>query len=389
MRHDRQTSGILAFLADRFNVRSREEIATEALSYVLQEYPAVRDAVIAELSSTLIAPNTRNSIAFISQARSADDPWVVDVEGRVNEHVYISIEGKLDASLQPSQPVAYVKRLEAGGSLLFVCPSRRIARLRAELERRAVREGLLTTGAAWTQNAADISWIPLIADKRLGITSWVSLLRLVGDIGGDTSQGFQSDLDQLERLVARYELELEAWTAEELREGGVGSGFGKALLTTRVLCGIISAQMHISIRLSWTTTTGDVRNSGNFWDWYGGSISLSEPAGGLLAISFDPILWGQDHAASPIRLSFLARGLRGETIETLYPVYLQMLERANSQLKNKLGAGPADTCDRSDDWWILPFPIRPELAGEEAREDMAQTAAYVLKPLLDLIEPNA
>jgi hypothetical protein len=189
--------------------------------------------------------------------------------------------------------------------------------------------------------------------------------------------------------VARYELELEAWTAGELREGGVGSTFGKALLSTRVLCGIISAQMHISVRPSWTATTSDVRNSGNFWDWYGGKVSLPEPAGGLLARSFDPLLCGQDHASSPIRLSFLARGLRGETIETLYPVYLQMLDRANSQLKNKLGAGSANTCYRSEDWWIVPFPIRPELAGEEPREDMAQTAAGVLKPLLDLIMPNA
>jgi hypothetical protein len=170
VRHDRQTSGILAFLADRFNVRSREELAAEALSYLLQEYPAVRDAVIVALSTTLIAPDIRNSIAFISQARSANDPWVGDVEGRVNEHVYISIEVKLDASLQPSQPVDYVKRLDAGGSLLFVCPSRRIARLSAELRRRAAREGLLMKNAVWTQDAADISWIPLIADKQLGIT---------------------------------------------------------------------------------------------------------------------------------------------------------------------------------------------------------------------------
>jgi hypothetical protein len=389
VRRDRQTGGILAFLADRFNVRSREELATEALRYLLQEYPEVRDAMVDALSTTLIAPDTRSNIAFMSQARSAYDPWVVDVEGRVNEHVYISIEGKLDASLQPSQPVDYVKRLEAGGSLLFVCPSRRIARLRPELERRAAREGLLTKNAVWTQDAADITWIPLIAAKQLGITSWISLLRLAGDIGGDTSQGLQSDLDQLERLVAMYELELEAWTAGELRDGGVGTTFAKALLSTRVLCGIISAQMHISIRPSWTTTTSHVRNSGDFWDWYGGKVSLPEPAGGLLAISFDPLLWGQDHASSPIRLSFLVRGLSGETIEALHPVYLQMLKRANSQLEQKVGAGSANTCDRSEEWWIVPFPIRPELAGEEAREDMTQTAADVLRPLLDLIMPSA
>jgi len=185
--------------------------------------------------------------------------------------------------------------------------------------------------------------------------------------------------------VARYELELEPWTAGELREGGVGSTFGKALLTTRVLCGIISARMGISIRTAWTTTASDVRNSKNFWDWYGGKVSLPDPAGGLLAISFDPLLWGQDDASSPIRLSFLVRGLPAETIGRLYPTYLQMLERANQQIEEKLGAGPATASGRSEEWWIVPFPIRPELAGEEAREDMMQSAADLIGPLLDLI----
>ncbi len=379
------SSGILAFLADRFNVRSREELATEGLGYLLQEYPAVRDRVLDVLATTSIAQEIRSDIAFISQARSADDSWIVDVEGRINELVYVSIEGKLDARLQPSQPVGYVKRLQEGGALVFVCPSRRIPRLRVELAQRAGAAGLLEKNAFWRQDAVEISWISLIKSQQLGITSWGSLLQLAADKAGDTSSALQSDISQLERLVAKYELELEPWTSRELREGGLGSTFGKALLTTRVLCGIISARMDTSIRPAWTTTASDVRNSTDFWDWYGGKVSLPEPAGGLLAISFDPLLWGQDGVSSPIRLSFLVRGLPSETVGRLYPVYLQMLTRANEQIKEKLGAGPVDKSDKSEDWWIVPFPIRPELAGEEARDDMAQSAADVVEPLLNLI----
>jgi hypothetical protein len=135
------SSGILAFLADRFNVRSREELATEGLGYLLQEYSAVRDRVLDALVTTSIAQEVRSDIAFISQARSADDSWIVDVEGRINELVHVSIEGKLDARLQPSQPVDYVKRLQEGGALVFVCPSRRIPRLRGELAQRAGAAG--------------------------------------------------------------------------------------------------------------------------------------------------------------------------------------------------------------------------------------------------------
>lgn len=98
------SSGILAFLADRFNVRSRQEFATEGLGYLLQYCPVVRDIVVNALATSSIVPETRSDMAFISQARSADDSWVVDLEGRVDERVYISVEGKLDAGLQPSQP---------------------------------------------------------------------------------------------------------------------------------------------------------------------------------------------------------------------------------------------------------------------------------------------
>lgn len=191
------SSGILAFLADRFNVRSREELATEGLGYLLQEYPAVRDRVLDALATTSIAQEIRSDIAFISQARSADDSWIVDVEGRINELVYVSIEGKLDARLQPSQPVDYVKRLQEGGALVFVCPSRRIPRLRGELAQRAGAAGLLEKNAFWRQDAVEISWISLIKSQQLGVTSWGSLLQLAADKAGDASSALQSDISQL------------------------------------------------------------------------------------------------------------------------------------------------------------------------------------------------
>jgi hypothetical protein len=382
------SSGILAFLADRFNVRSREEFATEGLGYLLQEYPAVRNIVVNALSTLSIDPDIRADIAFISQARSNDDSWVVDLEGRIDERVYISVEGKLDARLQPSQPVGYVKRLQAGGSLVLVCPSGRIPRLQKELEQRAGSNGLLEPNASWGRpSAAGISWIPMTQRQQLGITSWNDLLKLIRDGAWDASSPLQSDIYQLERLVARYELELEPWTADELRNGGLGPTFGKALLATRMLCGIVSAQMRTSIRPAWTATASDVRISRDFWDWYGGKVSLPEPAGGLLAVSFDPLLWGQDDASTPLRLSFLTRGLPGRTAELMYPVYLQMITRANESL-GKLRAGSGTRHDRSDDWWVVPFPLRAGLTRDESREDMTISAAELLKPLLDLIAPH-
>jgi hypothetical protein len=385
------SNGILAFLADRFNVRSRELLATEGLGYLLQEHPTVRDAVVGVLATDSITPKMRDEIEFISQATAADDRWIVDLEGHINEIVYISIEGKLGAPLQPSQPAGYAERLQDGGSLLFVCPSWQIRRLCEDLRKRAIGSNLLARDVCWQEDRrTKIQWIPLTNGRRLGISSWTSLLDVIKKGAGDASLALQSDIHQLERLMARYEHELGPWTDAELRRGGLGLTFARALLTTRVLCEIISIQLDASIRLAWTTTTSQALVSQDFLDWYGCNVCLPAAAGGgKFAISFDPVLWGRDGAPSPLRLSFLSRGLPTEESERLYAVYLQMLERANDLFRQIFGADPFPAGKKSEDWWMVPFPICPELAGEEARDDMTRTAAVLLTPLLNLIRPES
>jgi hypothetical protein len=385
------SSGILAFLADRFNVRSRELLATEGLRYLLQEYQTIRDALLDALATDLNTPGFRDEIEFISQATAADDRWVVDLEGRINKLVYISIEGKLGAPLQPSQPTGYAERLQDRGSLLFVCPSWQIRRLCEDLRQRASSSNLLARDACWQADCrTEIQWIPLTNDRRLGISSWTSLLDVIKKGAGDTSPALQSDIHQLERLVARYEHELEPWTDAELRKGGLGPTFAKALLAARVLCEIISAQLGTSIRSSWTTTRSQARASQDFLDWYGGKVWLPDSVGGdMFAVSFDPLLWGQDGASSPLRLSFRARELPTEASERLYAVYVQMLERANDLFRRIFDATPFPAGESSEDWWMVPFPISPELAGEEARDDMTRTTAVLLTPLLNLIRPES
>lgn len=124
--------GILAFLADRLKA-PHEVLATEGLCYLLGRYPAARQAVVTALATDTVGPETRTRVSFESQTRWEGDTAVVDLEGRVAMQVFLSIEGKFGAPLQPSQPNDYIGRLEPGGSLLFVCTSWRISRLRQEL----------------------------------------------------------------------------------------------------------------------------------------------------------------------------------------------------------------------------------------------------------------
>lgn len=147
--------GILGFMAGHFKAPA-EVVATEGLCYLLQQHPAAREVAVAALATQLIPQETRERISFISQARSESDTVIVDLEGRdgKGERPVLSIEGKLDALLQDSQPVKYADRLDDGGSLLFVCPVQRISRLsRALWDRVAATDARqrrrLETGRRW------------------------------------------------------------------------------------------------------------------------------------------------------------------------------------------------------------------------------------------------
>jgi hypothetical protein len=372
------SGGILVALAHRFNVRSREDLATEGLCYLLQEYPEARDALVDALAADLIHQRIRSGITFDSQSRNPNDPWIVDVEGLVGEDVYISIEGKLGAPLQPSQPANYANRLVKGGCLLFVSPTWQLRGLRAELQKRASAQ--LTDGSAsWHRDTTEIEWLPLAGSRRLALASWPALLRLIRNASGRMPVTLESDLFQLERLVATHEYELEPWTIEELRDGAAGFGFAKALATVRALCEIITEQTNVKFQPKWKPTGSWAVRPGEFYDWYGGEATLPEPVNATLAISFDPVNWGRRGCPLPFSLSFRSSSLAPEIADQRYLTYQQMLDRANELLADDLGTTKAS--GQSERWWVLPFPIRPGASGDEARAELTATAATLLAPL--------
>ncbi len=375
------SNSILGFLARHFKAPP-EVVATEGLYYLLQQHAPARQAAVAALvgDTELVAQETRDKIFFISQARSAGDTAIVDLEGRVSERVLVSIEGKLGAPLQETQPVKYADRLEDGGSLLFVCPVQRIDRLRRMLWDRVAGKQMLADDADWEPDASGILWVALTRSRRLGITSWNALLDLIKAGSGKTSPELESDIHQMEGLVARYERELLAWTAEELRSGGFGLTFAKAQFASQELCKIVAGQLNCPATALWRTTGGGATTAGDFEDWYGVTGSL---AGVSIQVGFEPRVWGED-AWTPLRLWFVAKELSSDAADLLYPAYLRMLDISNELLYHMLTAPPAAAWDKDADWWMLPFPLRPEISSTEAREEMGRTAAALLAPLIDL-----
>jgi hypothetical protein len=371
---------VLAFLAGRFEVHQKELVVTEGLGHVLQRHPAARDAVIRALATESVAQEDRRKINFVCEARWAHDNLRVDLEGRADAAVAISIEGKLNAPLQDSQPVDYARRLMDGGSLLFVCPSRRITRLRPELLARAADDGQLADEAGWHTDRSGIEWTRLTSGRRLGISSWARLFAVVKGGSGGMPLDLASDLHQLEGLVAMYEHDLLSWTPEELRSGGTGLTFSKAVATTRVLCQLIAERFGTPLAPAWHATRAAVTAVEEYWDWFGADARIS---GVRFWISFEPTLWGEDDASSPLRIS-LSPPDQPDEAQRLYPAYLRMLAQANDLLGEALNAEPAAASGKDASWWILPFPLRPGITSEEARDDMASVVTKILAFLADL-----
>lgn len=135
-------SSLFAHLATRF-ASSPENIAIEALAFVLQQSPAARSAMreLIGLGSPLPLPEP---LSFATQAGNMDDAARPDIEAYRPDLVRSSIiECKFWAGLTENQPLTYAARLsaEVPGSLVFIVPSARLTALWGELTGRLVRGG--------------------------------------------------------------------------------------------------------------------------------------------------------------------------------------------------------------------------------------------------------
>ena len=61
-----------------------------------------------------------------------------------------------------------------------------------------------------------------------------------------------------------------------------------------------------------------------------------------------------------------------------------MLDLANDPLQDALDVGRAAAWGRDAPWWMLPFPLRPAITSDEARENMANAVTTILIPLAAL-----
>jgi hypothetical protein len=191
--------GLLTHLADRF-VTQREDLATEALLFVLHESPNARAEVVRLLND--LGCSIEGSALFRSQA-TGDGGERPDLVGVIDGAERLLFEAKFWAGLTNNQPVAYLSRVEeAGGdTLVFIAPERRLEILWIELEKR-IHETGGTVGLRSSPFPGTMA--ATVGGVQLAAVSWrVVLSRIERVLAASGEAELLESLGQLQTLCER------------------------------------------------------------------------------------------------------------------------------------------------------------------------------------------
>jgi hypothetical protein len=104
-----ETSSLFGHLATRFGSHP-ENLATEALNYILGRSDEARDALVR--FARLTVPALEGELRFRTQDFLSDDGAIPDLVGvGKGGATPLVIEAKFDAGLTDNQPVTYLRRL--------------------------------------------------------------------------------------------------------------------------------------------------------------------------------------------------------------------------------------------------------------------------------------
>jgi hypothetical protein len=185
---------LLAHLAISL-VEQKENLATEAVAFILNRSSDARGALHGQLTHLLgeTRPFARVATQTVLGDESRPDVALLDEDGRTTGFV----EAKFWAGLTDAQPVGYVTRLAAdgGGVLIVLAPERRLPLLRVEIGERLRHASLLTSDGPHTMTAGSV---------RVGLLSWTRLLAALRHAAAN-DRAVLSDVEQLAGLVARFE----------------------------------------------------------------------------------------------------------------------------------------------------------------------------------------
>ena len=115
---------LLVRIAETVGSRQAENIASAALTYLLQRDAGIRSAFIS-LVERRAGVRLGDGVAFRGQV-AVQGLGVTDISGVLDGAELLIVEAKILAGLGPGQAAAYLRRLPSGGVLVLLAP---IARL--------------------------------------------------------------------------------------------------------------------------------------------------------------------------------------------------------------------------------------------------------------------
>lgn len=287
-------------LAARF-APSAENLATEALAYMLVQSPAARRA-LNEMAS-ILCPELREARSFRTQY-AGQDQAIPDLAGLDHSgRAILLIESKFWAGLTPKQPAAYLERLpdDAPGLLLFIVPPRRLHTIWPDLVTSAALAGL----GLPPPNNQRAALFGQVGNRTLAVTSWQALLdRIEGHARTFGDAATVSDAGQLRGLC------------EHMNSTGYVPATLEELTNTEVarrLLGLAELVQQVCKRAV-AAKTADTKGVMPTHFWHGSGRYLRIGAAGAW-VGIDHRLWAR-YGIGPLWITFAATKF-GRGVEVL------------------------------------------------------------------------
>jgi hypothetical protein len=164
---------LFGHLAARFST-SPENLATEALAFIVNRSAAMREALRRLVGRTGI--ELPSLARFSSQAgdQQGNIPDLVGMDATGTERLFV--ENKFWAGLTENQPAGYLERLpaEGGGVLVFVVPSKRLPIVWTELASSAMNRATRLPNPE--QLAGELQFARLTSSTAIAATTWNAVL---------------------------------------------------------------------------------------------------------------------------------------------------------------------------------------------------------------------
>jgi hypothetical protein len=182
------------------SIRDRENAATRALWYIVNQRPKARRALERLIRAAF--PDLPADLNYRLQPGGKDDNGRPDMIGRLpNGQEVLLIESKLWAGLTEKQPVSYLRRLSERGLLLFLLPKQRMNPLKQEIDGR-LQGTEFSDATRWKpeNDRAIVRFRSAGEQKAVALIGWEDLLDEIKRDVENSDPSAAADIDQLRGL---------------------------------------------------------------------------------------------------------------------------------------------------------------------------------------------